>query len=137
MLDTNILQQEVRKLAEQYPEAVYLPATEKVTGKPAPTCHYDRGAVANGPKEEGCIMGHVFRKWGIEDELLRQIDGSIDGAVEFLVATGNMEDGPSLNTYEMEWLSEVQQAQDNGSNWATAVDWADQVIQALLDDDEF
>jgi hypothetical protein len=91
----------VRKLVEQYPDALYEHAS----------CYYSSGVVKNGPKTPGCIIGQACRGY----MKIEQLDDA--NAVDELEIDGTR--------YELGWLSKIQFKQDIGLTWANAMKEAD------------
>ena len=102
--------QEVRKLAAEYPNALYFPVNN--------ICSYTEGIVVKGPKEEGCIFGHAFRAAGF---FMPEAGGIISDVLE--------DEMPEAPQDKKEWCSIVQRQQDNGSEWLWSVKSADKTIQ--------
>ena len=88
------LETQVRKLAHQYPNAVYQPLSQIIRA-----CSYEAGSVANGPNCEGCIVGQAGRIVGGEVWQTMQ-ERPVVGVVELLLGCA--------------WLDVVQQAQAAG-----------------------
>ncbi len=115
---------EVRKLADQYPDAVYrmirhLPDEEGDTKDSQ--CMYDLGVVQDGPPDEGCIFGQAARRL----ELRKGFEYLFDGFAgrENAIITTLKENGWHLGmtAEEKDWMESVQMDQDSGKTWAEAV----------------
>lgn len=106
---------EVRRLADEYPDAIY----------DNDLCFYTCGKVTNGPKEEGCIFGQVLRKVcpNIDLSKFEDCDNSdyCDNIEEVLRKI-------NLNSYPLDkWCETVQYQQDQKKTWSEAVRLADKV----------
>jgi hypothetical protein len=100
----------VRQLAADYPEAVYSKGGNEF-------CCYLSGQ-ANGVPHHGCIVGVAMQLEGMINE-------EFTGGIVALLEQRTTCDSESS---EATWLSYVQNEQDSGCSWATAVvnadDWA-------------
>ena len=106
-LTAELLVAEVRRLATENPDAVYI----NITG----TCSYLNGTAGCG---SGCIIGQAIL--AIDPDLrdfLRQVDGVSISAISKRLGLSY---GP-----EIRWLSRVQSKQDCGHTWGKAVKQAD------------
>lgn len=108
---------EVRRLAREYPDAVY------GTGD---ACYYTKGEVDLGPPGvEGCIMGQALRNLDVnmQDLLYGPEDGAyIDEILERLDWLDDTDDETLV------WLRAVQKAQDLAARWEFAVNEADRKV---------
>ena len=112
---------EIRKVALEKPDFIYA----SIPGKP---CKYSRlQGKAEAGKEPGCIVGHAFYRLGMTMDDLEELDSRADSAVKDVI----LQDAEDTDKWSMEevnkleWLAEVQEAQDNGSSWSRAVSLAD------------
>lgn len=109
------LELEVRRLAEEFPNAIY-------RNRP---CLYNSGIVENGPETEGCIFGqalsilHPEDKESFDRTSCFETINNISELIERLYPDMK-EDGRAC-----EWFYRVQVAQDTGSTWLNAVKSAD------------
>lgn len=105
----------VRKLAAEYPDAVYGSIDE---------CAYETGTVTNGPPGvEGCIFGQAGLVLGILDRFPTQDAGGIGIATVF----ADYLEAP-IQGDEQDWMEKVQGSQDKSMSWGKAVEAADSVI---------
>lgn len=116
---------EVRHLAEKEPDFVY--TEQDCFDQDYGACYYTSAdGQGNG---RGCIVGQALGRLGVSPETLRFIDGSGDSPVELaLPPLLPSEPGDSRG---LAWLSEVQNAQDLGVPWGTAVKGADDTVEYL------
>lgn len=70
----------------------------------------------------GCIVGQAALKVGVPIEKLREFDSYNEGAV------GSAFTEFSISPEVLNWLTVVQQRQDNGNTWGSAVDTADRRV---------
>lgn len=111
------LQAEVRKLAEEYPHAVYKSPDEG-------GCHYGLGEVENGPLELGCLIGQAIRR--LDPEVFEHISGNGDDVVCMMAEQSKYFDCSADDDGQIEnWLSIVQGQQDDRKTWSQAVKAAD------------
>lgn len=107
---------EVRKVAADKPGYVY----PQINGN----CNY----VRNG--QPSCIVGQALWNVGLINSE-STIDDYGDSAIKNVVA---LEDWP-LEVGEVNWLTEVQDKQDNGLEWGDAVSRADRYVSVFDDED--
>ncbi len=114
--DPDLMEAEIRRLAEVYPDATY--ASTKLPDGTS-RCYYDRGEVLNGPPELGCIMGHAARNVLPQFYAQDLVDGSEEAAIGGMI--GDIGE-------EVDFFLYVQENQDNGMTWSAAVQKADIVV---------
>jgi len=112
-----------RELAAKYPGAKYVPPS------PNSSCFYTSGDVMVDDKTvcKGCILGNAIRLADSEFYDERLSDEPAVGFGEFsdrALAWEILED----NEAELSWLQCVQDHQDRGEKWSSAVDIADQAF---------
>ena len=100
--------EEVRALAEKYPNAVYQHVDS--------WCHNLKGKVDNGPDCEGCLIGQAVRNAGFMFPPCCERDGA-----RSLMYKLGFDKDHSLSR----WLGNVQTVQDGGHTWGVAVSVAD------------
>lgn len=114
-MDLKKIVQEIRKLAEKYPEAEYDSSGSQ--------CLYTKGRVYGGPKTHGCIVGQAIRRAHPEElESLKKQDAVGDMDAHRML-------GPHCKENEelcLDWITEVQNQQDGGASWGGAVRGADE-----------
>lgn len=113
---SGVMEAEVRRLAEAYPDAIYQSASQP-DGRTK--CFYDRGETTDGPPGQvGCIIGQAAAnaakpffdnvlQFGAEEAAISEFIDSWDNA-DFLIT--------------------VQEAQDKGATWSEAVRRADEQV---------
>lgn len=116
MITAKQIEQEVRRLAREYPEAMYISPDEGFGG-----CYYEKGKVERGPEQPGCLIGQALRnlKPGLKLD-----NGDQSDSIENLAYGLTMEEFELPNDL-LNWLSHVQRAQDRGVTWGKAVNYAD------------
>lgn len=106
-LDPAALEAEVRKLAAEYPDAVY----------PKGMYSYTKGAAGSGV---GCIMGQAAKRLGATEEVLEKWNrGSMCGDPQQIAAILG-------NSWGYDWLRLTQERQDSQDSWSEAVRYADE-----------
>ena len=109
--DLNRVVAEVRRLAVQYPDAVY--------ESPDGNYHYDKGTAGGA---EGCLIGQAARN--VCRPLYNLfLCASFKGDAPDQVLSTNIQQG--VGVQQIGWLTEAQEAQDTSNTWSTAVEWAD------------
>lgn len=104
----------VRKLAEEYPDAVY----------PNRKCYYSTGECGPG---EGCIVGQAAKIACPElYEIMRQRDQQAMTDISAILAPYNL---PRIKLY---WLSLVQSRQDHRQPWNKCITDADEFDYQFL-----
>jgi len=109
----------IRKLAANYPDAVYANGTMGA-------CSYSQGAVTNGPERTGCIVGQAAALIGVSNQEIEH--GGETGYGEFLdtLAKNKWLDTDSKSIGDQyDWIGRVQERQDSGVEWGEAVKSAD------------
>lgn len=101
MITVSQIYNEVEKLVNEYPEAIY-----------KGHCNYITGKVENGPKEEGCIIGQAIRR----------LDPGFDFGCRDGSPIGHLVNSSILNfendsTEKLIKLIDTQIHQDAGHNW--------------------
>jgi hypothetical protein len=119
MITTTQLAAEVRRIAAERPGDVYVRPFEKDAG-----CYYWHRT------KPGCIVGQALFNLGVPGEKLAVCDDVTnfpnlqDGTgVENVVRTQGLVEVD--DEYSLSWLTLVQESQDNGTNFAAAVEYAD------------
>ena len=104
----------VRKLAEDFPDTVY----SVVMGEKS--CMYTIGTCGPG---KGCIVGQAFvAAYPHLKHVAEYTDGTGIAGPETLLKNAGME----VHSADLEWLTVVQNKQDNGVEWSLAVKFADE-----------
>lgn len=125
MIKLNDLQKEVRRLANQYPNAIYQ-SPNGFNG-----CYYNVGIVANGPDTEGCLLGQAIRN--LEPEIFEAITADSDDIVSLICIMNEDFDNSEDEEGDIEkWLSIVQGQQDGGKTWSEAVKIADLNMEEVM-----
>lgn len=122
----------IRKLATDYPNAVYVPPSGEIgDGK----CFYTRGDVSDGPERSGCIVGQavVMARPELEDGL-KEVDYASMGAEDLL---RDLSLDLELEEEELHWINSVQEHQDMGDCWSEAVREADEEMDEEPEDDVY
>lgn len=97
------IESEVRRLATVYPDTRY----ENVPGS---KCSYTTGHTPSG---SGCIFGQALQNLGVPLNVLKEWDDDGDSAIQQML--------PRLGlTAPVTWAI-IQEHQDNGEEWSTAV----------------
>ena len=99
----------IRQLSNEYPEALYDKGSSSM-------CAYERGVVHNGPPQPGCIVGQAAQRTGFFD----YFNGK-NASVESIIFDSDF----TYEDWEVQWLEEVQEDQDSGMTWGSAVERAD------------
>lgn len=118
-IDSNRLIAEIRILAEERPKYVYQ--------KPGQFCMYTDNAEHTGC---GCIVGQALLR--IEPKLyplLEQIDKNVSVVVSQFNAIAPMLE--ITDTRKVNWINAVQDYQDTGYDWSTAVARADRYFSLV------
>ncbi len=118
------MEAEVRRLAAEYPDAVYQSFT-----KPDGTsrCFYDRGEVTNGPPELGCIMGQAA---------LNVAPDFWDNELQH--GTEEVSIGELVDFWDnADFLTFVQDNQDKGNTWSAAVAAADKTVAEINEEGDW
>jgi hypothetical protein len=109
----------VRDLAEQYPDAVYRSGMHGL-------CSYTSGKAENGPDGEGCLLGQASISSFFEDyDLSLNERVMVHSVICKLEREGLLKD---VTDQKVKWLKEVQYYQDRRNTWSEAVRGADQMI---------
>lgn len=117
MITLKALEQAVRDLAKEYPNATYDNAGDD--------CYYAMGTVTNGPPSEGCIIGQALYMCDVGLDLDAMNDWLPAGFGQLgprLQSRGVLEEG------DLSWFSKVQRVQDNEGTWAEAIEHADAIV---------
>lgn len=114
--------QAVRDIAAARPDFQY---TEQEGYESLKGCSYI--SVRPGSTQgEGCIIGQALSKVGIElDAVKKQEFNTTSSPAVDTLATEFPEWFEGCGDNEINWLTIVQERQDNGERWATAVESAD------------
>lgn len=104
-------------LGEKYPNAIYQYAEEG-------QCNYGKGKVANGPDEEGCIIGQAM-----PEDIRKKVCNMDDYAINILPEYMDYEE-TDVNERLLSQIQCVQDAQDSGKPWGYAV----QNLMKVLED---
>lgn len=106
----------VRESAEKYPDAVY--------HRRGGVCQYAEGSIDNGPPDFcGCIIGYSFHLLGFDPAKIDRYNrfggesAGVPSAAEIWDDSDDRENWPK----ELNFLSDVQCLQDQGSAWGDAV----------------
>lgn len=122
MIKLNDLQKEVRRLAAEYPNAIY----QSLDG-----CYYNAGIVANGPDTEGCLLGQAIRN--LDPEIFEDIGMDGDDIASLIQYMDEHFDNSEDKEGNIEnWFSIVQGQQDNGETWSEAVKIADLNTEEMI-----
>lgn len=100
----------VRELANERPEFKY---TDQ--GVHPETCSYLGRQLSEPEMGEACIFGQAFAKLGVGRNILVGFEG--DSAT----AIANYATGITINKETGRWMSHIQQLQDGGHTWSTAL----------------
>lgn len=110
--------QEVRRLAKEYPDAIY----QSNNG-----CFYASLPVVSGPETEGCIIGQALRKFiPIEDSAGIATECKWGNFIAEELALRGEQFTYSDKDEQINWLSVVQSSQDEGYTWSRSVELADE-----------
>ena len=107
----------VRELAEERPGFVYVPENGQ-----GGTCKYTHIDKETGEECAGCIIGAGLRKAGVlipHGHHLNR-DTTVLHLAEIVIITGD--------EHRVDWLGAIQDRQDFGYSWGTALEWADNNI---------
>lgn len=121
------LMQEVRKLAEQFPDNRY----GSSDGYDATAmCFYTKGKCSN--KTKGCIYGQVLSALGYKDRLTN-IDANYSKSGDSMPGIREVirQFALDISEAEVDWHSYVQSAQDKGMAWGEAVANADLKVDPI------
>jgi len=103
---------EVRRIAKEYPNAVY--SMDNLV-----FCCYTKGKCGPG---FGCLLGQAMQSAGLR-HIANQADEQGEKAISELFNVLNIH-----NANDRMWLSDVQGQQDRGATWEEAVKFADSQI---------
>ncbi len=120
MITVDDVVNEVRSIATERPEFIYLEQPLENEETRSTTCSYLSAGLYTD-EGEGCIVGQALSKLGITDDELRRVENA--GAADALIAVG-VKGARDLRGFH--WLNSVQSQQDIGMPWGDAIAWADQ-----------
>ena len=125
MSKVNAVVAEVRRLAEEYPAAIYPTEESYYVTRPdgqeiEVECSYTQGIVKNGPETEGCIIGQAIARVLPEVDLT-DLEGDTPTNKGFVALLETEVGDPRLR-----WMKNIQIHQDCGKPWARAVVLADE-----------
>ena len=108
-LTVEAIRDEVLALADEHPDATYVPDGE------SKTCSYVRGSAAGQP---GCLLGQALIRLGVDPDELAEVEGVQPVGVRIIEVLDAME-VPRSNVVES--LAWAQDLQDDGVPWGSAV----------------
>jgi hypothetical protein len=112
MITREQLIDEVKRLAQEYPNSRYIPPnTNDYAQGGGAKCYYNKGVVINGPETEGCIFGQATHN--LDQEEYEKIANETR---DICVLCCNV-----LNIPDSYYLGRVQDAQDIGYTWSQAI----------------
>lgn len=123
---------EVRRLAEESPDFVYMPIDRVPEGDEAePDLWYGGCSYVNGSEGKGCIVGQALANLGVPVEVLRNHEGNNAAGVMQNLGLTPMPEGmrykpESDYTPEERFCTLVQRGQDQEEPWGTALRHADE-----------
>lgn len=133
MITFNALKGEVRRLAEEHPSFQYKEQATELNFHEG--CSYLGQSLAEPDKGQGCIMGQALVNLGVSREELKRFEGVGVGTIlrDSEVMEAPYDDvSTSEDRYsEYMWLTLVQHHQDEGDDWATAVENAGTRYQSI------
>lgn len=135
--------QEVRKLATEQPDFNYKDQAGVDNG--GMSCSYLAGMSSTQYKDselsesgltyseartqgilgKGCIVGQALTSLGVPADALYKFEGM---GADYVVGS-NVEPSDSHNYSKLVWLLEVQNSQDMGNPWGSAVEYADKQVK--------
>lgn len=100
----------VRELAAERPDFNY-----RGQGVEPKTCSYLGRQLSEPDVGEACIIGQVFERLGLSREELQRFEGYSTDAI------ANYATGSTIGRETVLWMAHIQDLQDGGHTWATAL----------------